>query len=243
MTTTTNELDNIALAYHLNDNVPDMHIENICQEYFIGWLLKFIKPEMSVLELGYGDGLVTNALSKTGCKLNLLEGSMILSEKAKSIHPNINCEFGLFENHVPNEPYDLVLAAHVLEHLDDPVSMLNVMKGWLKNDGILIVVVPNKNSLHRQLAVLMKMQPELGTLSPRDLVVGHKRVYSLNELESDINKADFKVVDRAGFFVKVLPNSMMLDYPKELLWAMNSLSDKLPINLTANLAVIAKHNI
>ena len=62
MATRIEDLNKIALDYHLNENISDMHIENMCQEYFIQWLLKKIKVNSNVLELGYGDGIVTRAL-------------------------------------------------------------------------------------------------------------------------------------------------------------------------------------
>jgi hypothetical protein len=46
-------------------------------------------------------------------------------------------------------------------------------------------------------------------------------------------------VDSAGFFLKVLPNSMMLEYSRELLWGLNAISPSLPKNLLANIAAIA----
>lgn len=239
MSTTNQELDRIATAYHLNEEVPDMRIENLCQEYFIEWLLKFVQPGMRVLELGYGDGLVTSALAKSGCDLTLVEGSSILMDLAAKRHPNVNCIFTLFEQYVPATSFDLILAAHVLEHLDDPVAMLRLMLPWLNYDGSLIVVVPNQNSLHRRLAVSMGLQSHLDTLSKRDLMVGHRRVYSLDQLVSQVENANFKVISKSGFFVKILPNSMMLDFSRELLWAMNSIASDLPVELAANLAIVA----
>src|SRR5437899_6862993 len=111
----------------------------------------------------------------------------------------------------------MILASHVLEHVDDPQSILRLTSSWLTETGKIIIVVPNRNSLHRQLAVIMGLQPELDTLSKRDLMVGHQRVYSLQSLEQDIDQAGLRLVDSSGFFLKVLPNSMMLDYSRELL--------------------------
>jgi hypothetical protein len=93
--------------------------------------------------------------------------------------------------------------------------------------------------LHRQLAVVMGLQPELDTLSKRDLMVGHQRVYSLQILEDDIRRAGLTPVDSAGFFLKVLPNAMMLEYSRELLWGLNAISPSLPKDLLANIAAIA----
>ena len=239
MRTSPEELDKIAVEYHANVAVPDIHIENLCQEYFLRWLLPHIPASARVLELGYGDGLVTAALASHGCALTVLEGAKSLVESAQRRHPNIDCIYTLFEDYRPAGSYDVVLASHVLEHVDDPESMLRLQSTWLGPLGRLIIVVPNRNSLHRQLAVTMGLQPELDTLSKRDIMVGHKRVYSLPLLEADVVRAGLRVLETTGFFVKTLPNSMMLDYSRELLWALNLISSSVPKELLANIAVIA----
>jgi len=242
MSTSMEQLDRVAAEYHTNEAIPDIHIENLCQEYFIQWMIRQIPERARVLELGYGDGLVTAALAKTGCTLTLLEGAKVLIDRARLKHPEVECVHCLFEEFHPSQSYDLILASHVLEHVDDPRTILRLMSSWLEETGRIIAVVPNRNSLHRQLAVLMGLQPALDSLSKRDLLVGHQRVYSLQTLEQDILAADLRVVDSCGFFLKVLPNSMMLDYSRELLWGLNALSATLPKELLANIAVIVSKN-
>ena len=124
MTTSFHNLDKIADDYHLNENnIPDIHIENLCQEYFIEWLISKVNKNQTILELGYGDGIVCNALYNfTPKNYSLIEGSSKLANKAISKHKNINCHVGLFENFIPPSKFEFVLAAHVLEHLDDPVK-------------------------------------------------------------------------------------------------------------------------
>jgi len=237
MKTSMERLDRIAMDYHTNASIPDIHIENACQRYFVGWLLGQVPSGSRVLELGYGDGLVTAALASAEAHLTVLEGAKILVEKACALHPTVECIHSLFEDHSPATPYDLILASHVLEHVDDPQAILHLVAGWLAKSGSLIVVVPNRNSLHRQLAVLMGLQPALETLSTRDLLVGHQRVYSMESLVTEIRRAGFEVKTSRGFFLKTLPNSMMLEYSESLLNALNVISDSLPEELLANLAL------
>ncbi len=237
-----NKLNKIAQEYHLNKAIPDMHIENISQEYFTKWLLCHVTPTMRVLELGYGDGLVTQALLQAGVELTVLEGSSELVNVARREHPELNCVHTLFEsyNPEPDQHFNLVLASHVLEHVDNPSLLIQRIYHWLSDEGQLIAVVPNKNSVHRQLAVLMGLQPELDSLSERDLMVGHQRVFSLLSLENLIESANFEIKDTSGFFLKVLPNSMMLDYSEALLLALNTISPAISKNILANIAVVAK---
>ena len=233
------QLEKIAFDYHTNEKIPDIHIENLCQEYFIDWLLKQIPKTAHVLELGYGDGLVTAALAQSGCQLTLIEGAKTLADIASSKHANINCIETLFEDFCPENRFDVILASHVLEHVDYPQELLKLMATWLTDTGKIIVVVPNRNSLHRQLAVVMGLQPSLDTLSTRDLLVGHQRVYSLDILKEHISESGLIPVESMGFFLKVLPNAMMLEYSQELLWGLNAISNSLPPDMMANIAVIA----
>jgi 2-polyprenyl-3-methyl-5-hydroxy-6-metoxy-1,4-benzoquinol methylase len=240
--TSMEHLNRVAAEYHTNESIPDIHIENLCQEYFIQWLIQEVPADARVLELGYGDGLVTAALAKAGCTLTLVEGAKTLVDRARMKHPEIECVHSLFEEFHAPQSYDLVLASHVLEHVDDPQAILRLMSSWLNETGRIIAVVPNRNSLHRQLAVVMGLQPALDSLSKRDHLVGHQRVYSLQTLEEDILSAGLSVIDSCGFFLKVLPNSMMLDYSRELLWGLNAISAHLPKDLLANIAVIVAKN-
>lgn len=239
MTSNSDRLDGIAAAYHTNTAIPDIHIENLCQEYFIDWLLQQIPRGARVLELGYGDGLVTAALVRYSCTVTVVEGSGTLVERARSVHPELECVHSLFEEFRPAVAYDFIIASHVLEHVDDPQQVLRQIAAWLSDEGKVMIAVPNRNSLHRRLAVIMGLQPTLETLSRRDFLVGHQRVYSLAQLEQDVRTCGLRVLASRGFFLKVLPNSMMLDYSRELLTALNAISDSMPAEMLANIVVVA----
>ena len=59
-------------------------------------------------------------------------------------------------------------------------------------------------------------------------------------LDIDIYNSSLEVIKREGFFLKTLPNSMMLNFDKDLIKALNAISSKLPFNLLANLAYEVK---
>ena len=233
-------LEKIAHEYHTNNEIPDIHIENSCQQYFIEWLLKRIAKHEKVLELGYGDGLVTAALYQHGCDLTVIEGAKSLVDVALAKHSDLNCVDTLFEDYRPVQKFDVIIASHVLEHVDNPQEILALMTSWLSSHGKIIIVVPNRNSIHRQLAVTMGLQPELDTLSSRDILVGHQRVYSFDTLRQDIEAANLVASEETGFFLKVLPNSMMLSYQVALINALNHISPQIPKELLANIAMIVQ---
>lgn len=104
----------------------------------------------------------------------------------------------------------------------------------------MVAAVPNAQSLHRQLAVSMGLQPTIDHLSPRDHLVGHQRVYTLDQLAADFEAAGLVVEQRFGYFVKIVPNSMMREWSPDLLRALTTISDKLPPHLLANIGVVAR---
>ena len=238
--TSIKELERIASEYHLNNEVPDKFIEDICQEYCCNWLATLIDRNDRVAELGYGEGITLARLANNVNDYTLIEGAPSLAKLAKAKHPKVDVVQALFEEYQPRERFDKVLALHVLEHVDDPISLAKHLRTWLKPGGELVVIVPNKESLHRRLAVLMGLMPELDTLSPRDHIVGHQRVYDLAGLETELRMAGFEPFERRGFFLKVLPNGMMISYSPELLESLNVLGDQLPAAMQANLAVRAR---
>lgn len=233
------DLERIAQDYHLNDDVSDKFIESACQKYCCDWLASCLAAKDRVLELGYGDGITLARLSPLINSYTVVEGAASLVSEVRGRFPDVQAVHALFETYEAEVPFQKVLALHVLEHVDDPVSLLRYMSRWIADDGELIIVVPNRDSIHRRLAVLMGLQPQRESLSPRDHVVGHQRVYGLPLLREHLNAAGYHVVEEKGFFLKTLPNSMMLDYSPALIGALNRLSDELPAELLANLAVRA----
>jgi len=240
MAVTKEELDKIAHEYHEQDLMQDKFIEDECQFYTYNWVFENMKGCSTVLEMGYGEGNFTGELIKRNFKPTVLDGSDVLLAKAKQLYGDkLEIASALFEEYKPEQKFDCILATHVLEHVDDPVALLREMKNWITDHGKIIIIVPNKESIHRQLAVVMGLQPKLDTLGARDKLVGHQRVYSLQTLGEDVVKAGLKVKETTGFFLKTLPNSMMLDYSRELIIALNKITPLLPKNLLSNIGLIA----
>ncbi len=234
------ELDRIARDYHANTDIRDKHIEDMCQRYCGEWIVRAAGPAKRVLELGYGEGIITGMLLAAGREVTVVEGAKLLHDALTGVFGSrVHAVHALFEEFSPAAPFDAIIASHVLEHVDDPVALLRRMAGWLAPGGRLVIVVPNKESLHRRLAVLMGLQPALDTLGARDRLVGHQRVYSHATLEQDLRAGGYTLTEKTGFFLKPVANSMMLGYSTELLGAMNQIGPQLPMELLANIGVLA----
>jgi len=232
-------LDTTAKQYHQQDAWEDKHIEAAAQRYTFGWVFSHIPEGAKVLEMGYGDGLFSEALYSRKISFSVVEGAKTLVDVLATKYPEVGVSHALFETFFPDEKFDVVLATHVLEHVENPVALLTHMRNWLKPGGRIIIIVPNKESLHRKLAVLMGLQAELDSLGARDHLVGHLRVYSLETLEKDIEAAGYGVFNKTGFFLKTLPNSMMREFSPELIQALNEISPELPAHLLGNIGIVA----
>ena len=238
---TAADLDDFARSYYLATGIPDHRIENRMQIDSAERILRLLPEGAHVLELGYGDGLLTRALYQAGVQAELLEGSPLLCAEAKSHYADLPIHNALFEAFAPTQRYDAVLVLHVLEHVDDPTQILRRIAQWVKPGGVIILLVPNRASIHRRVALQMGLIGALDELSPRDHLVGHQRVYDLATLEQHASAAGLVTVQRFGSFLKVLPNSMMLDHSDALLSAIDAVSAQLPPDLLANIGLVARH--
>ena len=113
----------------------------------------------------------------------------------------------LFENVSLPSQYDNIVLTHVLEHIDDPVTVLKrINDEWLSDNGRFFLVCPNANAPSRQIAVKMGLITHNSAVTPAEKEHGHHITYTLDTLERDVKQAGLKVVYRSGIFFKALAN-------------------------------------
>ena len=126
------------------DNAPD-----------IDWWLKetkkdderrfnFLKSKIkdkNVLDFGCGIGGFVERAQKIATSANGIELETAIRDSFKdrnlSVFPNLKNAID------SNLKWDLITAFHVLEHLPDPLSVLNNLSSLLSTDGEIIIEVPN----------------------------------------------------------------------------------------------------
>jgi 2-polyprenyl-3-methyl-5-hydroxy-6-metoxy-1,4-benzoquinol methylase len=120
---------------------------------------------------------------------------------------NVKFVGGLFEDLILPARYDNIILTHVLEHLDNPVSILKkINDDWLSDKGRFFLVCPNANAPSRQIAVKMGLISHNSAITPAEAEHGHKITYTLDTLERDAREAGLKIVHRSGIFFKALAN-------------------------------------
>jgi 2-polyprenyl-3-methyl-5-hydroxy-6-metoxy-1,4-benzoquinol methylase len=174
------------------------------------YLSKYYKGD-KCLELGCADGAGTKILLKYFKKVVAVDGSSRQIELAKTNVKNNKVHFvcSYFEALDLSEKFDTIVLAHVLEHVEDPILVLRKAKSLLKKDGIIIIDVPNAQSLHRQAGVRMGLLKDEYELNDSDKSVGHRRVYDKKKLAADIKKSRLYIVKTGGFFLKAFSNEQL----------------------------------
>lgn len=191
-----------------------------------------VVPRGSVLDLGCADGLLTRSLAKNGRRVVAVDASATRVERTRETTKGLDVEVvqSYFEEFEPpgGQRFDAVVMACILEHLDEPVTLLERCAGWLSDTGVVVAVVPHGRSVHRRAGVHMGILPDLEALGEADDALDHKRVYTIDMLTGEFEQAGLTVTSTGGILFKPLPNSRMKDLPNELIAAYAALGRELP---------------
>ncbi|MBU0456223.1 MAG: class I SAM-dependent methyltransferase, partial [Gammaproteobacteria bacterium] len=175
-----NILDSYKEVYDQHDVFYD---ENIM---FLSWYAKKIIEKMrknnfkSLISLGIGHKVVSKTtidkLEQFLEKYIIIEGSKEIVDDYKklvSLPKNVQVLNMFFEDFDTDEKFDAIEMGFVLEHVNDPLYLLNKYSGFLNSNGIIFIAVPNAKSLHRRIGFEAKAIDNLYYLSEYDLRQGH----------------------------------------------------------------------
>src|SRR5437588_2746861 len=137
---------------------------------YLSWLARKVRPHVGdeVLEVGAGIGNITSRLmarrmlyiaaETDPLHLHALRNRFLRTPNVavQRIDPESSEDLAGLEN-----CFDTVLCLNILEHLDQPVMLLEALRGTLKPNGALVILVPNAPGLYGSL----------------DRSLGHKRRY------------------------------------------------------------------
>jgi ubiquinone/menaquinone biosynthesis C-methylase UbiE len=125
---------------------------------FVGWIQRIKSGnDVSIIvkllrntgkelfEIGSGSGFFLSLLAEKGLKISGLEPSLSGAKYAKE-NFSIDLSNCFFEDFVSENKYDMVIAFHVLEHFNCPVSALIKIKYMIKEQGYLYLKVPRLDS-------------------------------------------------------------------------------------------------
>lgn len=162
----------------------------------------------SCLELGPAEGVMTERLVEDFERVTVVEAARDLTDAIPE-HPRLRKVCSLFEEYVPTEQFDTVVLDHVLEHVEDPFTLLKRASDWVAPAGRLLAGVPNAHSFHRLVAVKMGLLSAPTDLNERDRTLGHRRVYTPETFRRELEAAGLHVMHQGGVFFKPLSNAQI----------------------------------
>jgi SAM-dependent methyltransferase len=204
------ELDSHVAAYQ-GGNLYDFD-----NEILLTWYPKRILATCgvpgSLLELGLGHGFATNAFDEKFQRHTVVEGSPAVAANFRSRFPLCRADIreGYFEDFVCDERYDVIVMGFILEHVDNPVALLARFRQALAPNGRLYVAVPNAEALNRRLGHIAGLLSDLQELTAHDLLLGHKRYYTVRSLTADIRAAGLDIDSMEGIYLKPFMTQQMV---------------------------------
>jgi 2-polyprenyl-3-methyl-5-hydroxy-6-metoxy-1,4-benzoquinol methylase len=178
----------------------------------------------SLLDLACGDGMMTAMARPHFERVVGVDASAHHLAEARKRLPDVEFHECLIEEFSPEtvglksadlksaakEGFDAVFLLDILEHVADPGLVLRKAASFLKDDGLLIVHVPNAAALNRKIAVRMGTLTHCEELSPFDIeIAGHRRAYTLQSLSEEIWQAGLPIEATGGVFLKMLSTPQM----------------------------------
>lgn len=205
-----NILDSLVSTYE-GVNLYDFD-NNIQLNWYPKRVIKSAPNAKSMLELGLGHGLSTNLFSAHFDRYVVVDASKAVIDNFHRKFPETKIEVveKFFEEFQSDEKFDVVMLGFVLEHVDDPVLIIDLYKKFLAPGGKIFITVPNSEVLNRRLGNVAGLLPDMLELSEHDHMAGHKRYYSVQSLTEDIEKAGCSVVKFEGIYLKPFTTKQMI---------------------------------
>lgn len=205
-----NALDEHVGAYE-GQNIYDFDNE-ILLTWYPERIISLNPKAVSLLELGLGHGFSTSLFAPIFKRHLVLDGSSAVIDNFRKRYPDCSAEIVLtfFEEFDTSERFDLIVLGFILEHVDDPVAVLKRFRKFLKPGGRMYAAVPNAEVMNRRLGHLAGLLPSLQQLSENDLLLGHKRYYTVATLTEDAQAAGYEIERTEGIYLKPLTTSQLI---------------------------------
>lgn len=175
-------------------------------------ILRMISGTGNVLDLGSSNGILYNDLVRRGFNVTCVD--MEAPDRVK-IPPKdyVHCNLEQFEKLNFDKKYDYIILADVIEHLRNAPDLLSYIGSFLKEDGVIIISVPNIAVWVYRLSLLFGFfdYTEKGTLDET-----HVRFYTKKTLLGLMEKRGYRV---ETFSPTVLPSEVVIGavFPKILI--------------------------
>jgi 2-polyprenyl-3-methyl-5-hydroxy-6-metoxy-1,4-benzoquinol methylase len=177
-----------------------------------------------ILEVGCSTGYVSARLKKNGCRVYGIELEPEAAQAAREHCENVlNADIEKLEKLPYNSgQFDLIIFGDVLEHLRNPELILKKLRPYLKDEGFIVVSLPNITYWSVRLKILMgKFEyTEHGILD-----MTHIRFFNFRSAKKLLEKSGYRIIkqdfvpprifpitDICYFFSKFFPNLLAFQF-------------------------------
>lgn len=167
-----------------------------------------------ILELGVGDATLTEKMSQAGAQVTCVELDPQFAELARPFARDVIVADAEELNYrLENvEPYDIIVAADILEHLATPEIVLSKLKAAIKRNGLLVISLPNVANLYVRLNLLFGRFPyhTKGLLDQT-----HLRFFTLGSMRKLVAKTGWAVEKTC---VTSIPIAIVFPFLRKKYW-------------------------
>lgn len=164
------------------------------------------KSNQRILDIGCGDGSFSEKIKRSNYKIGIdyLAGNEKLNDIFNKYY-QYDINKGLHEKIYDEEKFDVILLLDVLEHLISPDKILNDCKKIIKDDGKIIVSLPNIANIYVRLNLLFGRFPysDRGILDRT-----HLHFFTLGSAKKLLRKHNF-IIERIKYtpipVIEVMP--------------------------------------
>ena len=162
----------------------------------------------NILEIGCGEGNTLIELKRQG-KAKFVVGIDIVDlNQSSKLDKFILADIENDNIELPEEYFDIIICADVLEHLKDPWSVLKKIRKFLKPNGILLASIPNVREIKTLISIVIKgdfKYVDTGILDKTHLrFFCKKNIIELFESAGyKIEKITFKLSPKRKFLLKL----------------------------------------
>ncbi len=162
------------------------HLSDNAMNFFLNFFNRVVKKKnISILEIGSNDLKFAKNLAYK-CK-NFYAVDPIWIGKKKREEKKIK----VFGNYIENfsvkknieEPLDVIISTHNLEHINNPIKVLQNLTNFLKPDGYIFIEVPDANLM-------------LKNLRFDQIFHQHYHYFSINSLQNIAEKINCKIIGK-----------------------------------------------
>lgn len=185
------------------------------------WIKKHLPKKGAHLDYSAGNGQILSEVAKSVKEvdfyatefsneyLEMLRSYPFVKKVAKTVE-----EIGL------DQKYDLISLFGVLEHVEDPSTLISTLKNQLNDGGKMIVAVPNVEAWQKSIF----KEKWYNWLAPR-----HWQMFTYKNLVNFLKEHDLSVVDNKHFFLRSNSGSIVCS----LFPSLDPLINKNPIKMIA----------